>query len=370
MFSISRWVAPPLLALAAWTQGGGARDPLARADALERAGDFPGAARELAAVLQRDPNNVPLLSRTAALLSRSDAHDRADELLTTAAALEPTNREVWLQLGEARYRGQRYRPALEAFQKAEALGDADGRARSGLGATQLALGDADAAKELLTQAAKCNARLPGPRFTLGRIALDAGDYAVAIEHFDACLALDDRDAEAWFRRGLAQRRGGNAPEAVASFRRALESDPTHPGARLNLGQVLISLGRADEGRLEIETHGKLARGHQRLTFAMNSLRIDARSPTSRVAVGEALLELGLAGDALVQFREALRSKNPPAAAHLGAARAWKALGNGAEAAACARRALDALQSDAKATPEDLAAARELAGARAESRENR
>jgi tetratricopeptide (TPR) repeat protein len=281
--------------------------------------------------------------------------------LTKAADLDPKNRELWLSLGEARYGGQKYRAAIAAFDTAAGLGDGDARARNGKGAALFALGETDAARALLTEAAAANPRLPGARFTLGRLALDSGDFAEALARFEECLRLDGRDAEAWFRKGLTLRRMGRPADAEAAFRAVLEIDPTHPGARLNLGQVLLALGREAEGRAEIENHGKLARGQQRLTFAMNSLRLDPRSASSRVAVGEALLDLGLAADALVQFREAARAKKPPASAFLGAARACKALGSGPQAASWARKALDVLESDPKASPQDLAEARELAG---------
>jgi tetratricopeptide (TPR) repeat protein len=343
------------------------RDPRATAEALERAGahelvgDFPQAARILESLLEKDPGNVLLRWKAGILLSRSEAHDAADAHLTKAAELDPKDRELWLSLGEVRYVGQRYHPAIAAFDMAAALGDADARARNGKGAALFALGETDAAKALLTEAAAANPRLPGARFTLGRIALDSGDLTEALTRFEECIRLDARDAEAWFRKGLTLRRLGRPADAEAAFRTVLELDPTHAGARLNLGQVLLSIGKEAEGRAEIENHGKLARGQQRLTFAMNSLRLDARSPSSRVAVGEALLDLGLASDALVQFLEATRAKKPPASAFLGAARACKVLGKAPQAAKHARKALDAMEADPKSSPKDLAEARELAG---------
>src|SRR6266702_2920809 len=58
---------------------------------------------------------------------------------------------------------------------------------------------------------------------------------------------DDLDAEQWFELGLEV----SAPEdARDAYRRALELDPHHADARVNLGRLLVESGRAEEA----ETH--------------------------------------------------------------------------------------------------------------------
>ena len=351
------------LALAAAPLAARAQDPQGRAEQLEKMGDLAGAARAVEAQLVNDPNDVRSLVRAGLLWARADAYEPAERHLSKAAGLDPKNRDVWLALGEARCRGQQYHPAIEAFERAGQLGDGDGKAKNGVGSALFSLGNRAEAKILFEKAAAQNAGLPGPRHMLGRIALDDGDLPAAIRWFDECLRLDPNDPETLFRKGVALRRAGENDAAAAAFRAALTQDPIHLGARLNLGQLLLALGNEAEGRREIETHGRIARGQQRLTFATASLRLDPSSAASRVGVGEALLELGAAAEALVQFREAIRSKRPPASAYLGAARACAALGEEKAKNTYAGKAVELLEANPKSDPKDLEAARALLSAR-------
>ena len=272
-------------------------------------GDLAGAARAVEAQLVNDPNDVRSLVRAGLLWARADAYEPAERHLSKAAGLDPKNRDVWLALGEARCRGQQYHPAIEAFERAGQLGDGDGKAKNGVGSALFSLGNRAEAKILFEKAAAQNAGLPG------RGTCSAGSRSTtAISRGDPLVRRvpaprSQRSGDA-LPEGVALRRAGENDAAAAAFRAALTQDPIHLGARLNLGQLLLALGNEAEGRREIETHGRIARGQQRLTFATASLRLDPSSAASRVGVGEALLELGAAAEALVQFREAIRSKRP------------------------------------------------------------
>lgn len=336
-----------------------AGDPRQRADELERMGDLAGAARAVELLITKNPGDVALKIRAGILWSRAEYYESAEALLAAATSLQPDHREAWLALGEARFRGQKYHPSLEAFARAAALGDADGRAGNGTGLCYYSLGDAATARPILAEAARRNARLPGPRHTLGLIALDDGDLDGAIRWFRECLQLDGSDADSHFYLGLALRKKGSLDDAVAEFRAAIAADPLQTGARLNLGQTLLLQKREAEGRAEIEAHGRVVRGKQQLTFAMNSLKLDPASPLSRVRVGDALYDLGLAAEALLQYREALRSKHAPPAALLGAARACRLLGQHEAQRQYAKRAVEAFDRNPDATAADRAAAAEL-----------
>jgi tetratricopeptide (TPR) repeat protein len=330
-------------ALAALAQGS-RPSSLAAADALERAGDLPGAARAVETALRDAPDDVELLLRAGLLRARSDAFDEAEAHLARAVARSPANRDAWLALGEARFRAKQFALSLAAFEKARAFGDADGRASNGIGSVQYALGDFAAARDAFQVAAR-NPRLPAPQHHLGRIALDEGRVDEAIERFRRCVALDSLDAESFFRLGLALRARGDTADAIEAFRAAVSADPIHLGARQNLGQTLRAAGREDEGRAELEAHAKVVRGRQRLTLASESLKLEPSSPRSRVAVADALLDLGVAGEALMHYREALRSPKVPRSALLGAARACAALGDAKAAREFALRAIEVAGDD-------------------------
>lgn len=336
-----------------------AQGPESRAAEFERMGDFAGAARALEPLARAKANDAALLARVGVLWSGSDHYEAAEEFLSKAVALAPDNREFKLSLGQARHRGQQFQKAREAFQQAAQLGDADGRAANGIGACLFSTGDREAAKPVLEKSAAANARLIGPRHLLGRIALEESNYSEAIRKFKECLQLDPKDADSHFWLGVAHRRSGALDEAVEDFRSAIHCDPMQLGARLNLGQVYILQKKEAEGRAEIDAHGKAVRGSQILTFAMNSLRLEPASPRSQTAVGDALLQLELYSEALLHYREALRSKKVPVGALLGAAAACAGMKEHAAQIQYAQKALAVLSADPRANPEDLKRAREL-----------
>lgn len=330
-----------------------------KAETLEKLGDFAGAARAYETVVAADPNNPNVLLRSGRLWLQADYYEPAARHLARLVEMDARSRDGWLALGETHFRSQAFQPALAAFRRAETLGDADGRAANGIGAVHFSMGERDVARTWFEKAARANPRLPGPRHGLGKIALDEGDHDCAIQWFDECIALEPRDAETHFRKGLALRRKGDLPGAESSFRAAIAEDAMQLGARQNLGQVLIAMGRPAEGKAALENHGRIARGSQQLTFARNSLGLEPSSPTSRVALGDALFELGLYSEALMHFREATRSKKAPAAAFLGAARACRALSEFAAMRQYASRAVAMLERDPAAPREWLAEARQL-----------
>ncbi|MBL8694975.1 MAG: tetratricopeptide repeat protein [Planctomycetes bacterium] len=339
-----------LCALLETAQGGAAgldrRAALERAAAEERAQDFSSAARTVEELLSAAPNDLELLVRAGLLRARGDFHELAQAHLEAAVKLAPSKREVWLALGEAQCRAQRLQGAVESFRKAQILDDADGLPSNGLGAALYFLAQIDEARAALETAAKRNPRLPGPRHMLGRIALDEARYDDAIRWFSECTQMDDRDAESWSRLGVAFQKKAQNEKAIEAYRSALKYDPLDLGARQNLGRLLMDLGRDAEGKAELETHAKLVRGKQRLTLALESLKLEPASVRSRVAVGDALLQLGSHREALSHYREALRGKNPPAAAYLGAAKAFDALGEVSSRDRLAARALEVGRDDA------------------------
>lgn len=338
-----------LCALLETAQGGAPvldrRAALERAAAEEKAQDFSSAARTVEELLSAAPNDLELLVRAGLLRARGDFHDQAQAHLEAAAKLAPAKREVWLALGEAQCRAQRLQKAVESFRKAQILDDADGLPSNGVGAALYFLAQIDEARAALETAASRNPRLPGPRHMLGRIALDEARYDEAIRWFSECIQMDDHDAESWSRLGVALQKKLLNEKAIEAYRSALKYDPLDLGARQNLGRLLLELGRDADGKAELETHAKLVRGKQRLTLAIESLKLEPTSMRSRVAVGEALLLLGSYREAIAHYREALRGKNPPAEAYLGAAKALDALGEVSSRNKLAARALEIGKDD-------------------------
>jgi len=103
--------------------------------------------------------------------------------------------------------------------------------------------------------------------------------------------------------------------AERAYRRALEAEPAHPDAHLNLGRLLHESG-------ELEA----AEGHYRAAVAA-----DSESARARYNLGVVLEDLGRTDEAMAAYREALRLDEGLATAHFNLSRLCEAKGDEAEA---------------------------------------
>lgn len=81
-----------------------------------------------------------------------------------------------------------------------------------------------------------------PNFTQGKAAIDKRDWGTAITAFQAVVAKDPKNADAFNWIGYAQRNQGNYEAAFASYGKALEIDPRHRGAHEYVGEAYLKQG--------------------------------------------------------------------------------------------------------------------------------
>ncbi len=91
---------------------------------------------------------------------------------------------------------------------------------------------------------------PGPDtyLYLGRLHLSRGDPAAAAEALLEAVRLRPNQADSWFLLGQAQVRLRKFQDAAASFRRALEVQPSHTLAYVWLARTLLVSNRPEEAR--------------------------------------------------------------------------------------------------------------------------
>jgi tetratricopeptide (TPR) repeat protein len=98
-------------------------------------------------------------------------------------------------------------------------------------------------------------------------------------------------AEHWFQRGLAlEESGAPVEEAVAAYRRAIESNPGAPGALVNLGTIAFRMKKMKEAA----------------AYYARALEADPEYPLAHFNLGNLHDELGLLGDARRHYLEAIR----------------------------------------------------------------
>jgi tetratricopeptide (TPR) repeat protein len=226
----------------------------------------------------------------------------------------------------------------------------------------------------------------------GNRYIESKDYVKAVIQFKNAIRLEPRNAEAFYRLGMAQLAAGNMLEAVPALVKAAEIDPRHAGAQLALAQLLA--GSSDkklleDGRQRVQAIlgekpndsealttlalsesrlGDLASAEKHLTEALrespSSLKASALlarikvaqrdvagaesvlrgavdgakgSATARLVMAEFYLALGRVADAEKELHAALTADSKNARAMLGLAAVYAATGRTGEIPALYRR---------------------------------
>lgn len=95
-------------------------------------------------------------------------------------------------------------------------------------------GDYPQASSLLTELIKQDDSLSGPWVMLGDIAMHAGNYQQAIDHYLTALEINEHNVNAYLRLAKSQRLLGNFLHAQNTYAKALSLWPDFPEAHLNL----------------------------------------------------------------------------------------------------------------------------------------
>lgn len=184
--------------------------------------------------------------------------------------------------------------------------------------------DHAAAIERIGRAVALAPQISGIRLNLANAYREAGRFEEALAAYDAALALDPANPDAWNNRGSALRSLGRLRLAMDSFARALSLNPAQVEALNNLGAMLCDFDRAGEGLHHLDRAVALAPG---LPEAYNGR-------------GLALAVLGRPEEALSSFGRALALRPDFADALANRGDVLAALGRADEAAADHRRALE------------------------------
>lgn len=84
-------------------------------------------------------------------------------------------------------------------------------------------------------------------YNIGVIKQGQNDLVVAIDYYTKALDSDSQFQPARYNRGLAYRDSQQSDLAVADLQAVVKADPKNASAMYNLGNLLVSIGRTDEG---------------------------------------------------------------------------------------------------------------------------
>lgn len=152
----------------------------------------------------------------------------------------------------------------------------------------------------------------------GQVAFDfaVDELASRVEPFAARASrertaqFEEMAADDWYDLGH-DLEAVSLKQAVEAYRKALELDPGHAEAHVNLGRLQHETGRLDD-----------AEGHYR-----QALAVRPDHPTARFNLGVALEDRGRAQAAVAAYQEALQVDPQLAAAHFNLARLLEAAGD-------------------------------------------
>lgn len=169
---------------------------------------------------------------------------------------------------------------------------------------------------------------PGPKALIdGKRFLDKGRIPEAVERFQVAAELLRTNAAAWNYLGIALHQDGQSSNAITAYRRALATNRDMMETRLNLGTLMLELGRAGEAKSEftiytlrrpnaVEGFQKLATAEMQLReFAAaeqnlaKALKLDDSNPESWNLLGLVQLQRNHARDAAQSFSTALQRKS-------------------------------------------------------------
>ena len=291
------------------------------------------------------------------LLAATGFGDEAERCYRNAQRLTPDDVRWPYYLGHVLREAGDLPAATGSFERARELRPADLATLVWLGRVYLDLAQPATAEERLGEALSLAPDQPAVRFELGWAALAQEDYARAAEQLTAAAALDpeatavhyplalayrglgdlDRATHHFERRGsrgsggsstsvaftlpdplLAALRGmvrtpqfyrdraadaaaaGDWPEAVANFRRAVETEPDDAATRVNFGTALERFGEPRAAAAQYE----------------EALRLDPRLREAHYGLGDLLERSGRDAEAIARYRTAVTEDPAYVAAHL------------------------------------------------------
>jgi tetratricopeptide (TPR) repeat protein len=245
-------------------------------------------------IIRSDPANEPAYYYLSTLYTELKEYDVAERYLQRAIDVNPRQGTHYHQLGVIRFRQKQWRAALGFFKQALELGAGKNEAAvwRSIGDVQVELFDREAALQAYETALRIQPQDAHTRFALGRFYLERNEPGLAIPNLRAALEIDPSLQGAYPVLGRAYRRTGDVQSAVTVLKNALQIDPADQESRYALGQVLLAMGRVDEGRSELDKY--------------DAIRLQVVSANGNYATAMSRLEAGEFSEAEKLFREAVR----------------------------------------------------------------
>ena len=215
--------------------------------------------RLLKEITRREPSSAPAYFYLSSLYAGTGRYETAYRYLVTAMKANPGQGAYYHQLGIIRrYEGCRPE-ALAAFQQAlsAGMGKDEVTVWRHIGEVQVDLLASNEAMQAYTNALRIDPSDARAHLALGRLYLDRNEPERAIVELRSALKTDPALDGIHASLGRAYRATGDLQAAVPILKEGTERNPSDQESRYILGQILLTLGRDDEGRREMEAYRRL-----------------------------------------------------------------------------------------------------------------
>lgn len=182
-------------------------------------------------------------------------YDRAEKLLVEEIERNPKSQELLKFLAGIFFLDGKHLNAAVALKKVEDLGPLDDHSRFTLALSYIVMNHRDWARpelEKLQSSDPKNAHYP---YWLGRLDYDAMQFTSAVANFKKAHELDPFFMKVYDNLGLCYEALGKYDEAIKTYEDAVrlnrEKPPRSPWPPLNLGTLLIKLGRLEDAEASL-----------------------------------------------------------------------------------------------------------------------
>ena len=303
---------------------------LAEIEGLLRANRFVEAEPILQQAVRQHPDNARMHYLLGFALVGLQRHAEAAGSLRRAVELEPGEPSWWHALAKALREQDDDHGAIEALERALALGE-DADLHFALGACRQNVGERDAAERSFRAALALDPSHAQAALHLAKMQAYRGHADEAVALYRQALESDPELFEARFGLGVQLASAGRHEEAVEAFQAVIKRRPAHAEALYKLSQSLLRLGRREEAMQVLERYRSANRIAKSIEFAEASVELHPEDAQMRRDLTGLLLEAGRTEDALLQL-QVLQVMEPLRADTLRlGARAFEQLGRTEEA---------------------------------------
>jgi Tfp pilus assembly protein PilF len=183
-------------------------------------------------------------------------YGRAEALLAEEIERNPKSQLLLTTVGSIFFRDGKYLNCAVAMKKAEALALLPHRDRFTLALSYIIMNHRDWARPELEGLAKADPRDPLYPYWLGRVDFDEMRYKAAEANLQKALNLDAKFMKAYDNLGLTYEALGQYDDATRIYQQAIvmnrSEQPPSPWPPLNLGTLLVKLGKLREGEAYLD----------------------------------------------------------------------------------------------------------------------